>query len=213
LRFASSLLVSAAIMTTALIPAASFAVSGGGLDYANIDITGQDFSKGNYKGKDFTQGTDERMEPLAGGESRGAHWHALNASIPTLRTSSHSSRHYCFVSLPTGSSVIAKTTNFAGSNLQGCRFFKAYLVKANFEGSDLRGASLEDTSMDGANLRNAIASGAYFSTSILDVESVENADFTDAQVRQSHCIVEPVRRPAQLSFRAMMLSAASCGAE
>lgn len=31
------------------------AVSGGGLDYANIDITGQDFSKANYKGKDFTQ--------------------------------------------------------------------------------------------------------------------------------------------------------------
>jgi hypothetical protein len=32
------------------------AVSGGGLDYANMDITGQDFSNGLYKGKDFTQG-------------------------------------------------------------------------------------------------------------------------------------------------------------
>jgi hypothetical protein len=32
------------------------AVSGGGLDYANMDITGQDFSNGVYKGKDFTQG-------------------------------------------------------------------------------------------------------------------------------------------------------------
>ena len=31
------------------------AVSGGGLDYANLDITGQDFSNGKYKGKDFTQ--------------------------------------------------------------------------------------------------------------------------------------------------------------
>jgi uncharacterized protein YccT (UPF0319 family) len=34
----------------------ALAVSGGGLDYAGIDISGQDFSKGNYKGKDFTQG-------------------------------------------------------------------------------------------------------------------------------------------------------------
>jgi uncharacterized protein YjbI with pentapeptide repeats len=79
-------------------------------------------------------------------------------------------------------SVIAKTTNFAGSNLQGCRFYKAYLAQANFEGADLRGASLEDTSMDGASLKNAIAAGAYFSASIMDTKSVENADFTDAQL-------------------------------
>ena len=33
------------------------AVSGGGLDYANLDITGSpDFANGNFKGKDFTQG-------------------------------------------------------------------------------------------------------------------------------------------------------------
>jgi len=37
------------------LPLACNAVSGGGLDYANIDITGQDFSHQNYKGKDFTQ--------------------------------------------------------------------------------------------------------------------------------------------------------------
>lgn len=37
------------------IPVASLAVSGGGLDFANLDITGQDFSSGNYKNKDFTQ--------------------------------------------------------------------------------------------------------------------------------------------------------------
>jgi hypothetical protein len=36
----------------------ALAVSGGGLDYAGLDISGQDFSKGNYKGKDFTQGND-----------------------------------------------------------------------------------------------------------------------------------------------------------
>jgi uncharacterized protein YjbI with pentapeptide repeats len=208
LRFALSLLVSAAIVTAALLPTASFAVSGGGLDYANLDITGMDFSKGNYKGKDFTQGTDERMNATLGRRrTPWVHWHASTASIPTFRTNCHSSPHYCLC-LPPDASVIAKTTNFAGSNLQGCRFFKAYLVKANFEGSDLRGASLEDTSMDGANLRNAIASGAYFSTSILDTESVENADFTDAQVRRSQR-----HRRAHLPFHATMMSATSCAAE
>ena len=32
-------------------------VSGGGLDFANLDITASpDFANGNFKGKDFTQG-------------------------------------------------------------------------------------------------------------------------------------------------------------
>jgi hypothetical protein len=34
---------------------AVWAVSGGGVDYASMDITGQDFSNNNFKGKDFTQ--------------------------------------------------------------------------------------------------------------------------------------------------------------
>lgn len=78
--------------------------------------------------------------------------------------------------------VIAKGTKFTKSNLQGCRFYKAYLVNADFEGADIRGAALEDTSMDNANLKNAIAAGTYFGQSILDVQSLENADFTDAQL-------------------------------
>ena len=55
--FISSLL--AASIATAT-PMASFAVSGGGLDYAGTDISGQDFSKSNYKGKDFTQGRSKK---------------------------------------------------------------------------------------------------------------------------------------------------------
>mmetsp|Transcript_33495 Transcript_33495/g.61534 ORF Transcript_33495/g.61534 Transcript_33495/m.61534 type:complete len:248 (-) Transcript_33495:341-1084(-) len=35
--------------------ASAFAVSGGGLDYAGLDISGRDYGNGNYKGKDFTQ--------------------------------------------------------------------------------------------------------------------------------------------------------------
>lgn len=119
----------------ALCPLSSKAVSGGGLDFAGTDISGQDFSNNmkEYQGKDFTQ-------------------------------------------------VIAKATDFQNSNLQGCRFYKAFLVGTNFEGADIRGAALEDTSMDDANLKNAIAVGAYFSASLIDVASAEGADFTDASI-------------------------------
>jgi hypothetical protein len=48
--------LASAALALLLEPAAALAVSGGGLDYAGTDISGQDFS-GNYKGKDFTQGT------------------------------------------------------------------------------------------------------------------------------------------------------------
>lgn len=129
-----------ALSAITIATAPSLAVSGGGLDYAGLDISGQDFSSSKaYKGKDFTQ-------------------------------------------------TIAKAANFANSNLQGCRFYKAFLVNTNFENSDLRGASLEDTSMDGANLKGINAAGAYFSASLLDVASAENADFTDAQIPEKTLI-------------------------
>lgn len=49
--------IAASILTlSTLLPQPAIAVSGGGLDYAGLDITGQDFSNSkSYKGKDFTQ--------------------------------------------------------------------------------------------------------------------------------------------------------------
>lgn len=41
------------LLSSAALPAN--AVSGGGKDYANLDITGQDFANQNYRGKDFSQ--------------------------------------------------------------------------------------------------------------------------------------------------------------
>ena len=142
------------------VPSAALAVSGGGLDYAGIDISGQDFSNQNYKGKDFTQGM------------------YYQSCILTflLRLSSMTS-----LTQPKHIPVLAKATTFANSNLQGCRFYKAYLVKVDFSGADLRGASLEDTSLDEARFTNTNAAGAYFSSSILDATDLRNADFTDAQ--------------------------------
>uniref|UniRef100_A0A7S0C287 Pentapeptide repeat-containing protein n=1 Tax=Proboscia inermis TaxID=420281 RepID=A0A7S0C287_9STRA len=80
------------------------------------------------------------------------------------------------------SQVIARQTTFKGSNLQGCRFYKALLVETDFSDADIRGASLEDTSMDDAILKNTNAGGAYFSASLLDAKTLEGADMTDAQL-------------------------------
>lgn len=49
------LAVTAALLLVVAAPPAGVAVSGGGLDYAGIDISGRDFSRSDYKGKDFTQ--------------------------------------------------------------------------------------------------------------------------------------------------------------
>ena len=49
--------------------------------------------------------------------------------------------------------VLARNTNFAGSNLFGCRMPKAYLINANFEGADIRGVSFESTNMENTNLK------------------------------------------------------------
>lgn len=49
--------VAISTMIGMFLPMVALGVSGGGLDYANLDISGQNFSEGNYKGKDFTQGS------------------------------------------------------------------------------------------------------------------------------------------------------------
>lgn len=56
------------VMTTLSGPAPAGAVSGGGLDYANLDITGQDFSNEGklYKGKDFSVCMNEFTSQYSG---------------------------------------------------------------------------------------------------------------------------------------------------
>lgn len=70
-------------MTTLSGPAG--AVSGGGLDYANLDITGQDFSNEakTYKGKDFSVSLE--------GNSQGTFAHSI-----IYLYSSHKQRHPFF---------------------------------------------------------------------------------------------------------------------
>lgn len=112
LSVGSSLFLSLAVMASS---SPALAVSGGGLDFANLDISNQDFSNGNYKGKDFSQvsifviSMYFRMRQKKG-------FSKLFTNEQTLRMFQ----------------VIAKGATFTKSNLIGCRFFKAYLVRALF---------------------------------------------------------------------------------
>lgn len=107
--FASTVAVGVMLLST--VGSTAWAVSGGGLDYAGIDISGQDFSNASYKGKDFTQ-----VRILC--RAYVAVWYFKYCINGTYIANSFSRAQ-----------VLAKATNFAKSNLQGCRFYKAYLVR------------------------------------------------------------------------------------
>mmetsp|Transcript_5889 Transcript_5889/g.8848 ORF Transcript_5889/g.8848 Transcript_5889/m.8848 type:complete len:205 (+) Transcript_5889:2-616(+) len=118
-----------------VFPIDAEAVSGGGLDFSGLEISGENFSKGKYQSKDFSQ-------------------------------------------------VIAKETNFRGSDLRGARFFKADLEEADFTGSNLSAASMEGANLSGAIFTDAVLEGAYFSQTLAEVRDIKGSDFTDASIRK-----------------------------
>jgi len=85
--------------------------------------------------------------------------------------------------------VLAKATTFAGSNLQGCRFYNSFLTNADYEGADIRGVSFERANLEGVNLKGVIAAGTYFDQSLSEVKTLENGDFTDAQIPEKTLMV------------------------
>lgn len=107
----------ASILFLAGAPTPASAVSGGGLDYAGLDITGRDFSNGDYKGKDFTQVCLHMCVSSANTFSSSCWLWRIHVCTSIKTLINHFSRQ-----------TIAKGANFAKSNLQGCRFYKAYLV-------------------------------------------------------------------------------------
>ncbi|KAL7510457.1 hypothetical protein ACHAXN_007383 [Cyclotella atomus] len=110
---------------------AVWAVSGGGVDYASMDITGQDFSNNNFKGKDFTQviakGTNFAKSNLQG------------------------CRFY---------KAYLVNTNFEGADVRGVSFELTSMDNANLKNINAAGAyfgqSLVDVkSMEGADFTDA----------------------------------------------------------
>ena len=77
-------------------------------------------------------------------------------------------------------SVIAKSTNFAGANLEGSNFEKANLEKANFSGSNLIKVNFVDAKLDNTIFKNAKAQDSRWGVEILDVGDFEGADLTNS---------------------------------
>lgn len=112
---------------------AAFAVSGGGLDYAGLDISNQDFSKGNYKGKDFTQ-VLARNTNFAGSNLAGCRFpkaYLINA-------------------------------NYEGADIRGVSFEGTNLEMTNLKNANAAGAYFGATVVDAASVENADFTDAQF---------------------------------------------------
>jgi len=121
------------LTSVALSPAPVQAVSGGGLDFAGLDISNQDFSKGNYKGKDFTQ-VLARNTNFAGSNLVGCRFpkaYLINA-------------------------------NYEGADIRGVSFEGTNMENTNLKDAVASGAYFGATIVDAANVENADFTDAQF---------------------------------------------------
>ncbi|KAL7570915.1 hypothetical protein ACA910_002548 [Epithemia clementina (nom. ined.)] len=113
--------------------APALAVSGGGLDYAGLDISNQDFSGSNYKGKDFTQ-VIARGTKFAGSNLQGCRFYKAY--------------------------LIA--ADFSGADLRGASLEDTSLDDASFRNTVASGAYFSSSILDVKDLENADFTDAQF---------------------------------------------------
>jgi hypothetical protein len=116
----------ALLMASCAFVPASLAVSGGGLDFAGLDISNKDFSKGNYKGKDFTQ-VLARNTNFAGSNLAGCRF-------------------------PKAYLIDA---NYEGADIRGVSFEGTNMEGTNLKDAIASGAYFGATIIDSANIENA----------------------------------------------------------
>ena len=109
-----------------LAPISANAVSGGGLDYANLDITGQDFSNASYKGKDFTQ--------------------VIAKGTKFMNSNLQGCRFY---------KAYLVNTDFTGSDLRGASLEDTSMDGAMLKNANVGGAYFSASLLDAASLENA----------------------------------------------------------
>lgn len=129
--FAATLLLGISFAFVA-VPA-SLAVSGGGLDFAGLDISNQDFSKGDYKGKDFTQ-VLARNTNFAGSNLAGCRF----------------PRAYLI------------SANYEGADIRGVSFEGTNMEDTNLKGAIASGAYFGETILEAKTVENADFTDAQF---------------------------------------------------
>lgn len=118
--------VSTMTLSLLFITSPAGAVSGGGSDFASLDISGKDFSNSNYKGKDFTQvvakGTNFSNSNLIG--CRFYNSYLVNS-------------------------------DFSGSDSRGAQFERNNMDGVNLKDADLRGAYFGESLSGVQTIENA----------------------------------------------------------
>jgi len=112
-KMASAARIATATLTLTLLVMTSpaGAVSGGGSDFASLDISGQDFSNSNYKGKDFTQ--------------------VVAKGTTFVKSNLQGCRFY---------NAFLVNSDFEDADARGASFERNNMDGVNLKGADLRGA-------------------------------------------------------------------------
>mmetsp|Transcript_4335 Transcript_4335/g.13111 ORF Transcript_4335/g.13111 Transcript_4335/m.13111 type:complete len:189 (-) Transcript_4335:905-1471(-) len=126
-----------AALSAALImaPSDTFAISGGGKDYASKDWTGTDFSKGSFVGKDFS-GSIARGTHFESADLRGARFFKSD-----LREADFSAANLSAASLE-GCSL--RDAVFTNADLQNAYFSESILEARDFKNVDFTDALMPE---------------------------------------------------------------------
>jgi len=116
------------------------AVSGGGSDFASLDISGQDFSNQNYKGKDFTQ--------------------VIAKGTTFAKSNLQGCRFY---------NSFLVNADFEGADARGASFERNNMDGVNLKNANLSGAYFGDSLPGVQNLENADFTDASIPPKILGV--------------------------------------------
>lgn len=141
-QLATAARAAAATLTLGLLVVTSpaGAVSGGGSDYASLDISGQDFSNANYKGKDFTQ--------------------VVAKGTTFVKSNLQGCRFY---------NSFLVNADFEGADARGASFERNNMDGVNLKNADLRGAYFGESLSGVASLENADFTDASIPAKTLDI--------------------------------------------
>jgi len=141
-QLSSAATKAAATLTFALLVVISpaGAVSGGGMDFASLDISGQDFSNKNFKGKDFTQ--------------------VVAKGTTFAKSNLQGCRFY---------NSFLVDANFEGSDARGASFERNNMDGVNLKDAVLSGAYFGDSLPGVASMENADFTDASMPEKVLGV--------------------------------------------
>ncbi|CAE8625311.1 unnamed protein product, partial [Polarella glacialis] len=132
------------------------AISGGGQDFASVDLTGKSFKQGKFDAKDFSGSMAKNLD-FTKSSFRGCRFYKADL---------------------TGS-------DFSNSDLSGATLEAANLSSVNFEGANLEGSYFSDTILDAKNFKGAVFTDALIPQKIAEMMCQREDVQADPKTRDS----------------------------